>query len=276
MMEKKWSELRAALLSAGVLLRSFGFTAQTLAANSVLIPVAYYIHARGHGDSYITSSRHAADREVVRSWITRSLMKRGIWGSGLDTLLSKLRDAIRASAGGFPYEQIEAAMTLQGKSLRFEDAEIDELLESRYGQPRTFATLALLYPGLDVTQSFHVDHIFPRSLFTRSKLIKAGIAQDRVDAYLDAVDSLPNLQLLRGVPNIEKQATLPFDWLSGPHFPSAEKRTRYLEQNDLEGLPLALERFLEFHAARRRLMADRLRGVVGAAPAGTVSAAGTA
>ena len=155
-------------------------------------------------------------------------------------------------------------MTVQGKSLRFEDAEIDELLESRYGRPRTFATLAMLYPGLDLTQAFHVGHIFPRSLFTRSKLTKAGIPSDRLDAYLAAVDSLPNLQLLPGIPNIEKQAALLSNWLAGPHFPSAEKRERYLEQNDLEGLPLDLDHFLDFHAARRELMASRLRVVVGA------------
>ena len=45
LIEKRWPELRAALLSAGSLLRSFGFAAQTLAANSVLIPIAYYIHS---------------------------------------------------------------------------------------------------------------------------------------------------------------------------------------------------------------------------------------
>jgi hypothetical protein len=266
LMEKKWPELRTALLTAGSLLRSFGFAAQTLAANSVLIPIAYYIHARGLGDSYVTSSSDAADREQVRSWVTRSLMKRGVWGSGLDTLLSKLREVLRDSSGGYPSEQIEAAMTVQGKSLRFEEAELDELLESRYGRPRTFATLAMLYPGLDLTQSFHVDHIFPRSLFTRSKLTKAGIPSNRLDAYIDAVDSLPNLQLLPGIPNIEKQAALPADWLAGPHFPTAEKRQHYLEQSDLLGVPLGLDQFLDFHAARRELMATRLRAVVGAKP----------
>jgi hypothetical protein len=264
LMEKRWPELRSALLSAGSLLRGFGFTAQTLSANSVLIPIAYYMHSRGIGNSYLTASAYASDRDVVRSWTTRSLMKRGVWGSGLDTLLAKVRDAIRDSSGPFPVELIEAAMTVQGKSLRFEDAEIDELLESRYGRSRTFATLAMLYPGLDMTQSFHVDHIFPQSLFTRAKLTKAGVPSDQVEAYLDAVDSLPNLQLLQGVPNIEKQATMPSAWLAGPHFPTDDRRHRYLEQNDLTGLPLDLSHFLDFHGARRELMAGRLRTIVGA------------
>jgi hypothetical protein len=276
LMEKRWPELRAALLTAGSLLRSFGFAAQTLSANSVLIPIAYYINARALGENYVTSSAAAADREVVRGWVTRSLMKRGVWGSGLDTLLSKLRETLRDSSGGFPSDQLEAAMTLQGKSLRFEDAEIDELLESRYNRPRTFATLATLYPGIDLTQTPHVDHIFPRSLFTRSKLTKAGIPANRLNAYIDAADSLPNLQLLPGIPNSEKLATLPYDWLHGPHFPTSERRERYLEQNDLQGLPLELDRFLDFHAGRRELMASRLREIVGTKDSTTGSSATSA
>jgi hypothetical protein len=261
-MELEWPQLRTSMLAAGSLLRSYGFAAQTLSAQSVLIPVAYYLHSRKLTSSYVTSGHQAADRERVRSWVTRSLMKRGIWGSGLDTLLARLRDVLRNTDGGFPVDELEVAMTLLGKSLRFEDAEIDELLESRYGQARTFATLATLYPGRDLTQAFHVDHIFPRSLFTRAKLVKAGIETERMDEYMTKVDSLPNLQLLAGIPNIEKQATLPADWLAGPQFPTADKRQQFLDQNDLDGLPLNLADFLDFHSARRQLMASRLDSIL--------------
>jgi len=66
LMEKRWPELRSALLSAGSLLRSFGFTAQTLAANSVLIPIAYYVHSRGAGDSYLTGQLPHRFRPCLR------------------------------------------------------------------------------------------------------------------------------------------------------------------------------------------------------------------
>ena len=111
--------------------------------------------------------------------------------------------------------------------------------------------------GGDLTQAFHVDHIFPRSRFTRRDLANAGVPLAKIDDYLARVDTRPNLQLLAGIPNIEKQAALPTDWLIGPHFPSSEKRDGYLQQNDLVGLPLELGDFLEFHAARRELMAQR-------------------
>lgn len=162
-METRWSEVRSSLLIARSLLASFGYAAQTLSATSVLIPIAYYVRHRALDASYVTSSSAAADRERVRSWVNRSLMKRGVWGSGLDTLLNRLREVLRThGSASFPTQGLETAMAGLGKALRFEEAEIDELLELRYGRPRTFATLAALYPGLDMTKAFHVDHVFPR------------------------------------------------------------------------------------------------------------------
>jgi hypothetical protein len=149
-----------------------------------------------------------------------------------------------------------------GKSLHFEEAEIAELLDLRYGRPRTFATLAALYPGLDMTKAFHVDHVFPRSTFTAAKLTKAGIPSDRLDEYLSSVDGLPNLQLLDGIPNIEKQDVMPGDWLRGPHFTSDDARQRYVDENDLDELPSELLGFLDFYDRRRERMGARLRALL--------------
>jgi hypothetical protein len=65
-----------------------------------------------------------------------------------------------------------------------------------------------------------------------------------IEKYRAAVDSLPNLQLLAGVPNVEKQARLPGDWLATA-FPNADQRGSYLRDNDLDGLPLGLADFLK-------------------------------
>ena len=259
-METRWGELRSSLLVARSLLASFGYSAQTLSATSALIPVAYYIHQRGLDSSYVTGSAAASDRAKVQSWVNRSLMKRGVWGSGLDTLLNRLRDALRnQGALSFPAEGLETAMAALGKALRFEEAEIAELLDLRYGRPRTFTTLAALYPGLDMTKAFHVDHIFPRSRFTASKLTKAGVPAAQVDEFISRVDGLPNLQLLDGLPNVEKQDVLPSEWLKGPHFASDSARQHYGQENNLDILPDSLGGFLDFYDKRRDRMAVRLR-----------------
>jgi hypothetical protein len=260
LMEKNWLDIRSALLTSADLLASFGYSGRTLTAASAIIPIAYYLHQRGLGTSYVEASAHAQDRLAIQRWLTRSLMKRGVWGSGLDTLLSRIREAIREHGSqGFPTEAIEAAMASAGKSLRFENAEIAELLELRFGSARVFPVLATLHPGLDLTKSFHEDHIFPRSRFTRAKLARAGIAPDKIEEYFANADALPNLQLLAGLPNVEKQTMLPAAWLDGPHFPTAAARATYIAENDLQDLPVDLNGFLEFFDARRQRIEARLR-----------------
>lgn len=167
------------------------------------------------------------------------------------------------SGNGFPRDGLETAMAGLAKSLQFSDAEIEELCELSYGRPRTFATLAMLYPGLDLTKQFHEDHIFARSRFTRARLVKAGIPAEAIDDYLERVNRLPNLQLLAGVPNTEKQARLPDEWLHGPHFTSDEARETYMRENDLESVPLALDEFLTFYDGRRSKIEARLRAQLG-------------
>ncbi|GAA1654785.1 DUF262 domain-containing protein [Actinoplanes couchii] len=261
--ESAWPDTRGALLRATAILNGFGFNERTLTAASVVVPIAYYLARRGLTDNYLTSGADAKDRLVLRQWITRSLMKRGIWGSGLDTLLSRIRDAIdEEDTPGFPGARIEKEMGALGKTLSFEATEIDDLLELKYGGQRTFAALALLYPGLDFAKQFHEDHIFPRARFTAKKLRDAGISPDAIDDYTARIDLLPNLQLLGGVANVEKQAKLPGDWLTSAFASEAEKTT-YVSDNDLQDLPLGIEGFVEFFETRKTRMRERLSVILG-------------
>lgn len=263
--EKAWPQIEGALLRAATLLQQFGYNERNLTANSVIVPIAHYLHLRGAGDSYLDSSADAADRLALQRWVTRSLIKRGIWGSGLDTTLTRIRDVLVENApGGFPVADVEGAMGEVGKDLAFTTAEIDELLNLKYAGQRTFSVLSVLYPGLDLSKKFHEDHIFPKSRFTKKKLAAAGIPAEKIDEYLDAIDLLPNLQLLAGTANVEKQDTLPADWIgSDAVFPTEEKRKTYIQENDLDGLPLDLASFLDFFNGRKTRMRDRLVKALG-------------
>jgi hypothetical protein len=270
--EAAWDQTRDSLLRAATLLDMFGYSSRTLTADSVLLLLAYYLHRRGLADSYLHSTADAADRLAAQNWVTRSLVKRGIWGSGLDTLLTRLRRTIdEHGQNGFPVADLERDMSTLGKSLTFDPTEVDELLEMRYGGQRTFSVLSLLYPGLDLTKEFHEDHIFPRSRFTAKRLADAGIPQDKIESYREAVDCLPNLQLLGGLPNVEKKAMLPAEWLTTA-FASLEQRTTYIHDNDLDGLPFDLTDFLDFYAQRKERMRQRLLKALdvtyGASPGG--------
>jgi hypothetical protein len=263
-LETEWDRVGRALSIGAQLLASFGFSERTLTADSVLTPIADYLFKRGVDQTYLTSTQHADDRQRIRGWVIRSLLKAGVWGSGLDTLLVTLRRVIREHEGStFPVDEIQSAMTKSGKSLRFDVEEIEDLVGTQYGKGRAFALLALLYPGVDVRNEFHVDHVFPRSRFTRARLEQAGIAADDVPAFIDHVDRLPNLQLLEGAVNVSKQAVLPLEWAEG-HHPDPQQRGLYFAGHDLDGLPGSLADFLPFFDRRKRLMVERLVPLLGA------------
>ena len=107
------------------------------------------------------------DRERIRRWVVRSLIKGGIWGSGLDQLLLALRTVLQENGDNpFPVEKVESVMAQRGKSLQFSPEELDDLAEIRISDRRVFPLLSILYPYFDLRHEFHIDHIFPRSRFS--------------------------------------------------------------------------------------------------------------
>jgi hypothetical protein len=261
-LEKGWDAISAALTLAVDLLADFGLSDATLTANSVLIPVAHYVHYRGLTEQYRTAPGAKKDRAALRGWVMRSLVKQGVWGSGLDTLLRDLRDVISEDgADGFPVARIEARMAARGKALAFTPEEVDELLELKYGAKRTFSVLALLFPHVDTRNVHHVDHIYPRGLMTPARLKADGLSPEAATAMGDRRDLLPNLQLLEGPENTSKKDQPPLKWakatFDGPAYEA------YLARNDLPGLPRHAADFDDWFTQRRAALAERLRGLLG-------------
>lgn len=259
LLEENWSRIREALLLSVRLLASFGFNSQNLRADSALLPIAYYLFARQPGEGYLSRVEYAQDRENVRKWLIRSLLKAsGIWGSGLDTLLTALREQIRTHAQtGFPVSQIESVMSARGKTLSFTEEELDELVELPYGDKRTFALLSLIFPGFDLSRHFHVDHIYPQARFTKPQLRKAGIPEELVAEVADKANRLANLQLLEGSINNQKRQKMPHDWYA-QFKPDALARQQYLAGLEITDLPETLAEFPAFYEQRRKALRARV------------------
>ena len=176
-LEEKWDNIKQALILTVQLVSSFGFNGQTLRATSAILPIAYYLYVRSPGKSYLTNSRFEQDRQEIRKWLIRSLLKAsGIWGSGLDTLLTALRQVIAENGSDdFPVNRIREEMARRGKSLVFEKEELEELADMQYGNGLTFALLSQIFPFIDLSNHFHIDHIFPKARFTERRLRDAGV-----------------------------------------------------------------------------------------------------
>ena len=261
--ENSWDQVRDALTLTVQLVSSFGFSGQNLTAHNAILPIAYYLHDKGPGIAYLTHSRFQCDRRIVHEWLIQSLLKSGVWGSGLDTMLTSLREAIRRDGSdGFPDSLIREAMSRRGKSLVFDDEEIEELTDMKYGDRLTFALLSLLFPFVDLRNQFHIDHIFPSARFKDRQLREAGVSDVDVADLQMKIDRLANLQLLEGVSNIEKSASMPVDWLCRS-IPDAVVRDAYCEKHLLGQIPNSIAGFDRYYDERRERLKSKISELLG-------------
>lgn len=262
-LERNWPEIRRALLETVDLVDRFGFDSRTIQASNSLLPIAYYLYQKGAPHNFESSDSYRKDRKVIRGWLTRSILKEsGIWGSGLDTLLTALRDVLRDSGSSeFPAAELRRVMAQRGKTLDFVEEEIEDLADMRFSDRRIFPLLTMLFPVVESHGASDIDHIFPKSRFTPNRLRAASVADDQVEAFRDRCDRLANLQLLEATINREKRAALPADWLD-EHCPDDEARRSYCDRHLLGDVPREIKDFAEFSSIRRERLRERIAALV--------------
>ena len=262
-LEENWPNIRQALLETVELTDSFGFDSRTIQATNSLLPIAYYLYKKGAPRNFETSDHYLDDRKIIRGWLTRSILKEsGIWGSGLDTLLTALREVIRNSAGSeFPAAELRRVMAQRGKTLDFVGEEIEDLADMRLGDQRIFALLTMLFPHLESRDGSDIDHVFPKSKFTPNRLKAACVADEQIEAFRDCCDRLANLQLLDRSINQEKRATLPADWLD-VHCLDDQARQNYCDRHLLGDVPREITEFTDFYSIRRQKLRERIAVLV--------------
>ncbi len=261
-LEANWPKVAETLQLTVRLAANFGLSRDTISADSALLPIAYYLHKRHVGDTYLASKAEAEDRITIKHWLIRSLIKPGIWGSALDVLLSALREVIRSDdSGEFPVEAIERDMRGRGKSLAFTDEEIQDLADRRYGSRDLFGLLTLLFPFIDTRNQFHIDHIFPRAVFHANKLKALGLSGDESARLQELRECLPNLQLLQGPDNQSKSSQMPEQWIAAT-YKKDDARKDYISRHMLEGVMTDLNGFQKFYDARRKRLVEKIVSVL--------------
>ena len=89
---------------------------------------------------------------------------------------------------------------------------------------------------------------------------EAGIDENQIDVLIGCANRIGNLQLLDGAINLEKQATLPAEWIE-TQFPT-EKRRHYCDLYLLGEIPRDLTKFLDFYEARQKRLQGRISELV--------------
>ena len=253
--EKKWEEITQAIRLTVALIAAFGYDRETLTSNNALIPIAYYLLKKEIPANFVQSSRYQEDREKIQKWLTLSLLKRAFSGTP-DNVLRPIRQVIDKNRETFPLYEIVDEFRGKPKSITFNDDEIQTLFDYKYGSAYTFSTLALLYPTLDFRNKFHLDHIFPKSAFGRRRLAKRGIPEEKIDTFVQEYDYLANLQLIEGIPNIEKSNKDFKEWLY-EKYPTPQARRDYMEKHYIPDVDLSLSNFDTFITERVKLIANK-------------------
>ncbi len=259
--EQNWEEITKYIRIAIKLLSSFGYNRETLTSNNAVIPIAYYLYKIKSSENYHLSNSNLKDKEMIRKWLTLSLIKRVFSGQS-DNVLRTIRRIIKEENYSlFPLQFIIDKFKGTNKSLTFSNEDIDNLTFYKYGQSFTFSVLSLLYPQLDYSNQFHIDHIFPKSLFTRHKLRKKGIKDEEIDTYIAYVNYIGNLQLLEAIPNIEKKDTEFKIWLNKV-FKDPEKQKDYRVKHYIPNVNLDFNNFIEFFEERKKLLIKKFKEIL--------------
>lgn len=191
-----------------------------------------------------------------------SLLKQ-VYSGQADTALNGLREGLRQKgdegyllkSNMFDFGKFKYTRLAGGKKLTIDHDDIDELLERSKGA-FTFMVLSLLYPDLKLDKvNFHQDHMHPASGFKWTKLESMGLEEEAIRDWQSKRDLLPNLQLLEGQENVEKQAKALNQWVAE----EVTNESLYRDQNYIPTeLSLQFDDFETYFDCRRSLMKTKL------------------
>lgn len=265
--QSSWDEIKECILEALRLIRRFGINSQSLTSKNAIIPICYYLYKKRVNNEPLYKSinnlaRYKEQRDLLSRWFYMALLK-GVFGGQADTILKSMRDVLDEYLDQpyFPLSQVIDRYTATNKDLRFDDKYIESLLDIEHGEGRCRALLHLIFPEMNATEVFHIDHLHPRSHFNKKNLSKLDyLAKNSEEmAFYDDPrhwNTIANLHLLNNSQNLSKSDRTLKDWL-GDSTTHLTASNILVEETDLD-----FEKFQDFFAKRRAALKARLKSRV--------------
>lgn len=255
--EKKWDSIMKSMRLAFELVASFGFCRENITSNNALIPIAYYISIIGNPSNFVDSGKYIEDRKRIKKWFVSSILLR-VFSFSSDSVLKQIGEIIKRDHDGFPLKTIYDKFRGTNRDITFTDDSINNLLWTKYGGGDTLIVMSILYPWANLRNNFHIDHIHPKTKFTKKKLEKYGVADDKIEFCLDNYNYLGNLQLLEEVPNKEKNAIFFDKWIM-QQFPDSNQRRDYMHKHYIPDVDFSITNFEEFFTEREKMICEALK-----------------
>lgn len=261
-MEENWDEVKESFLMTTQMLKEFGVDNQLLIHDVAILPIVYYVFRKilvsPDGTKYRISP---TDKTAMKNLLLISLLKKGTWTSNLESLLVHIRKAINEDLSAYSVENIKQAMADKDKSLVFNEEDVKSLCDLRYGKDNEIkALLLLVFPDSRLMET-HIDHIYPKSIFTTAKMKRLNIQNDGTNKLQVLANTVANLQLIPGSVNSDKKATQPAAWLNN-YFEDESSKRMYMSSQLIDDLSTDLNQFESFCISRREKIEAKLRKIL--------------
>lgn len=252
--EENWDKTATSITTAIELVSKYGYNRSNLTTSNAIIPIAYFIYKNNLEDNILHSSAQEDNRKAIVQWLARVILK-GTFGGTPDAIYPVMRNLINEHLGRFPLPEIIEHYRGKRKSISFSEDDVENILDINYGKNSALSALSLLYSSLNYSFKYHLDHIHPKSFFTKSKLNSLGILDDKQkEDFISKYNSLSNLQLLQETTNIQKRDKPFKDWLE-ELYPNETDRMNYLMQNHITSeISLEFAEFVDFYDKRREIL----------------------
>lgn len=255
--EGNWESISDSIRSGVELISHIGYCKDNLLSTNIIVPIAHFIYKNKCQDKILRSKHHKEDRDSIKEWLARVTLK-GTFSSSTDGIYPVLREIINANIGKFPLAEIIEHYKGHSRSIIVSEDDIENILDLKYGKPKSYAALTLICPGLNYTHKYHQDHIHPQSAFKKKNLRYLGLNESDVSLFIEQCNLLPNIQLLHGTTNTEKSDKPFSEWLVENHQDDSSKNS-FLTQNHIRpDQSLDFKDFLDFMAIRRKTLKDQL------------------
>ncbi|GAA7040219.1 DUF262 domain-containing protein [Helicobacter pylori] len=240
--EENWEKITESIYSAAELLETFGY-AKYLGSAYILSTLAYFY--------FLKQKMDKNDEEQALKFV-RNAQITSYFTPSTDTKLSIIAHSIKEARTFEAFNHNLAKH--QTCPLKITNDAIEEMMCSS-SHALVFPILQILYPNLNYkTNTFHIDHIYPKSKFKKNKKLNKD--------FYNCRDHLYNLQLLEGQENSAKKDKDPEVWLK-EEYKDKQAIEEYKKRNYIDPtLKLEWENIEDFREKREEVIITKLKEVL--------------
>ncbi|MFS0882202.1 DUF262 domain-containing protein [Metabacillus niabensis] len=246
-LKNDWNGFKKALTNTERILKEMNIDVSRFSSSwNVLLPIIYYI--------YYNPDDYGKNIKGVRAYLLRAIFFT-YFQSGTTGKLQQMKSNINS----FDYE-ITIEMLDQMNDLRVTDSKIEDILNSEKGS--RVAGEVLYYLNLDWTSKnykYEQDHLHPDNRFIGSKPVSVSVVDWK--RWHGMRNRLPNLHLLEGRSNGSKNDMRLVDYYNDMN---DEQKVEFYKQAMIpQDVSLEIEDFEKFYEARKSMLAEKIRELLG-------------